>query len=146
MALLSLDPSSLWAQVPPSFETLPVVVTEEEVRKFLDDYTVQYMKKDIYAFMAFFSKEAIENRMYPYLDIHEIYRRTFESSDTIQYRLEIYSIQAEAQHAGVMGRYEITQALKGLAGNRVLKGNIQWYLVREDGSLRIREINYGRDR
>jgi hypothetical protein len=29
---------------------------------------------------------------------------------------------------------------------KIFQGNIQWDLVREDGSLKIREIDYGRNR
>lgn len=144
MAALSTWPLHLQAQVPPSFETLPVI-TEVEARRFLDEYISQYMKMDINAFMAFFSKDAIENRMLIYPDINELYRRTFENSDSLRYHLEIYSVQINKESASVTGRYEVTQALKGRTIRKVYVGNIQWDLIREDGSLKIREINYGRD-
>ena len=51
------------------------------------------MTMDINAFIGFFSKEAIENRMLTYPDIRELYRRTFENSDSLLYHLEIYSVQ-----------------------------------------------------
>ena len=128
-------PLSLRAQVPPPFETLPTI-TEVEVRKFLDEYIAQYMKMDINAFMTFFSKEAIENRMLTYADIREIYRGTFDNSDSLRYYLEIYSVQTYAQSATVIGRYEVIQAIKGRYIKKVFKGNIQWDLISEDGSFK----------
>jgi hypothetical protein len=144
MVLFWAWPFSLGAQVPPAFETPPAIM-EVEARRFLDEYITQYMKMDIDAFMAFFSKDAIENRMLNYADIREIYRRTFENSDSLRYHLEIYSVQINKESASVTGRYEVTQALKGRTIRKVYVGNIQWDLIREDGSLKIREINYGRD-
>jgi hypothetical protein len=144
MALVLLYPLSAGAQVPPSFET-PPAMTEVEARRFLDEYMTQYMKMDIDAFMVFFSKDAIENRMLTYPDIRETYRGTFENSDSLLYRLEIFSIQISKESAKVTGRYEVTQTLKGSSVNKVFKGNIQWNLISENGVLKITEINYGRD-
>ena len=144
MSLLSMWPSYLGAQVPPAFED-PPAITEVEARRFLDEYINQYMKMDINAFMAFFSKEAIENRMLTYPDIHEVYRGTFENSDSLRYHLEIYSVQLNGDSARVAGRYEVTQSIKGRIIKKVYMGNIQWDLIRENGSLKIKEVNYGRD-
>ena len=144
MSFLLMCPLHLLAQVPPPFET-PPAITEVEARTFLDQYIAQYMGRDINAFMVFFSKEAIENRMLTYADIRELYRRTFENSDSLQYHLEIYSVQINKEIANVTGRYEVTQTLKGKNIKKIFRGNIQWDLLRENGSLKIREINYGRD-
>jgi hypothetical protein len=144
MALFSVLPSFLWAQVPPAFET-PPAITEVEARRFLDEYITQYMKMDINAFMAFFSEGAIENRMLTYPDIYELYRRTFENSDSLRYHLEVYSVEINKESASVTGRYEVTQSIKGKTIKKVYMGNIQWDLIRENGSLKIKEVNYGRD-
>ncbi len=136
--------SPLLGQVPPPFEN-PPAITETEARKFIDGYVDQYMKMDVEAFMALFSRQAIENRMLTYPDIREVYRMTFDNSDSLKYDLEVYTIQIFNDGAAVKGRYEVTQALKGSPFRKVYKGNIQWELVREDGVLKIREINYGRD-
>ena len=144
IGFLSMWPFYLEAQVPPAFET-PPVITEVEARRFLDEYITQYTKMDIDAFMTFFSKKAIENRMLNYPDIRKIYRGTFDNSDSLRYFLEIYSVQTYAQGATVTGRYEVIQALKGKSIKKVFRGDIQWDLMREDGSLRIKEINYGRN-
>lgn len=144
IVLIPILPLSLRAQVPPPFEA-PPAITETEAREFLDDYVVQYMKMDIHAFMDFFSREAIENRMLTYADIRELYRKTFDNSDSLVYHLEIYSVHTYRKSSTVLGRYEVIQSLKGGGIKKVFRGHIQWDLTREGGSLKIREINYGRD-
>jgi len=143
--LISLFPISTRAQTPVSPE-IPQAVTEEEVNRFFDEYTARYMRMDLDAFMNLFSQEAVENRMRPYADISEGYRKTFANSDSIVYNLEIYSIQTYQKSAFVRGRYELIQSFKGTKKKGVFEGDIQWELIREDGSLKIKEINYGRDR
>ena len=140
--LVSLFPLSTKAQapVPPQ---IPQTVTEEEVRQFMEKYTGRFMKMDLDAFMYLFSKEAVENRMLPYADIRNAYQKTFANSDAFRYQLEIYSIQTYQKSAFVSGRYELTQFLKGK--KKIFRGNIQWELIREIGSLNIKEINYGWD-
>jgi len=137
-------PPSLWAQVPPPFES-PPVITEMEARRFIDEYVDQYVRMDIDAFMILFSKGAIENRMLIYADIREIYQMTFDNSESLKYDLEVFAIRIYKEGAAVEGRYEVIQAIKGSPFKKVYKGNIQWELIREDGVLKIKEINYGRD-
>lgn len=123
---------------------IPRTVTMEEARQFIDEYVVRFTKLDLEAFMALFSKEATENRALPYADIREAYRKTVANTQSITYNLKIISIQAYAKSAFVSGRYEIIQALKS-GKERVFRGSIQWDIVRENGSLKVREVNYGRD-
>jgi sulfatase maturation enzyme AslB (radical SAM superfamily) len=125
---------------------VPQTVSEEEVRQFMEKYTGRFMRMDIDTFMDLFSKEAVENRMLPYADIRDAYQKTFANSNAIAYQLEIYSIQAYQKSAFVSGRYALIQSIKGSKKKKVFQGNIQWDLIRENGSLKIKEINYGRDR
>ncbi len=90
-------------------------------------------------------REAVENRMLPYGDIQEAFRKTIVSSKSIVYKLRIYSIHTYSDGAAVTGHYEIFQSFKR-AGKRHLEGDIQWDLVLQNGSLKIREVNYGRKR
>lgn len=133
------------AQVPSSPE-IPKAVKVEEVHQFIDEYAKRFMKMDLDAYMALLSKDAVENRMLPYADIREAYRRTIEASKSLIYDVKINSIQTYTKSAFVSGRYKIIQILKAKNKERVFQGNIQWELVREDDSLKIKEINYGRDR
>ena len=125
---------------------IPQAVTVEEARQFIDEYTAQFMRMDLDALMAVFSKNAVENRMLPYADIRGAYRRTFANSNSIIYHMKIYTVQTYTRSALVRGRYEIIQSFKKKNKKKVFHGDIQWGLVRENGSLKIREINYGRDR
>ncbi len=144
LSFIFIIPFHTIAQVPPPPES-PKAIPAEEVQKFIVEYKVRFMKMDLDAFMDLFSKEAVENRMLPYADIREAYRRTIAHSKSIIYNLKIYSIQTYTRSAFVRGRYEIIQTFKSGGRKRAFKGEIQWDLVRENGSLKIREVNYGRD-
>jgi hypothetical protein len=122
------------------------VIPVEEVEKFIGEYKVRFMKMDLDGFMTLFSKEAMENRMLPYDDIYEAYRRTIANSKSVVYNLEVYSIQTYTQNAFVKGHYKIIQSFKKGGKNRTFQGDIQWEIIRENGSLKIREINYGKTR
>jgi len=131
------------APAPPG---IPQGVTTEEVRQFMDEYKARMVKMDLDGFMDLFSKEVVENRVRPYGDMREAYQRTFSNSQSLGYELEIYSIQTYEKTALVRGRYELTQFLGGKKiERRVFSGDIQWDLVREDRSLKIKGVNYGRD-
>jgi hypothetical protein len=141
----SVLPLSLHGQVPMPVQA-PQAITEEEARRFLDEYVARYARMDIDAFMNLFSREATENRMLPYADIYEIYRKNFLNSSSLSYNLKVYFVQPYARSAFVSGCYEVVQSLKPKGQQHVFRGNIQWNLVREEGSLKVMEINYGRDR
>jgi hypothetical protein len=130
------------AQTPPPVDA-PKAVTEEEARQFIEEYVARFMKLKFDPFMELFSKEAVENRMLPYADIREAYQATIVGSRSINYKLKIYSIQIHSRSAFVTGHYEIIQVFKKF-GKSAFSGDIQWTLVRENGSLKIRELNYGR--
>ena len=142
ISFILIYPFPVKAQVPPSRE-IQKAQAAEEARQFIREYTARFMKLELDPFMELFSKRAVENRMLPYADIREAYRKTIEGSRSIVYSLDIDSIQTFARSVLVTGRYKIIQAFK-LGGETVLSGDIQWDLIREDGSLKIREVNYGR--
>ena len=142
ISFILMVPFSIRAQVPPSRETQRAEAMEE-VRQFLREYTTRFMKLELDPFMELFSKKAVENRMLPYPDIREAYRKTIEGSRSIVYNLHIDSIQMYPRGVFVTGRYQIIQAFK-MGGKTVFSGDIRWDLIRENGSLKIREVNYGR--
>ena len=139
-----MNPLSVKAQVPPPYE-IQKAITMEEARQFVDEYSARFMKLELDPFMDLFSKKAVENRMLPYADIRRAYQKTIAGSRSIMYQLKIYTIQTSLQSALVRGRYEIVQAFKR-GGDTAFKGDIQWDLIRENGVLKIREVDYGRDR
>ena len=144
VSFISICPLYTRAQVPPPLE-IPKAVTVEEARQLIDEYVARFMKLELDPFMELFSKKGVENRMLPYADIREAYRKTIAGSRSIGYSLKIYSIQTYPGSAFVRGRYEIVQAFRK-GGRAVFKGDIQWSLIQENGSLKIREIDYGRSR
>ena len=145
ISLISIFPHITEAQVLTS-SNLPKPLTLGEVHQFIWEYPVRFMKMDFDAFMELFSREAVENRMIPYSDIREAYRSTIAYNQSILYNLKIYSIQPNTRSAFVRGRYEIIQTIKKGEKKKAFGGDIQWDIVRENGSLKIREVNYGRDR
>lgn len=142
ISFILIYPFPVKAQVPPSRE-IQKAQAAEEARQFIREYTARFMKLELDPFMELFSKRAVENRMLPYADIREAYRKTIEGSRSIEYSLDIDSIQTYTQSANVTGRYKIVQGFKK-GGKTVFGGDIQWDLIRENGSLKIREVNYGR--
>ena len=141
---LVMNPLSVKAQVPPPYE-IQKAITMEEARQFIDEYSARFMKLELDPFMDLFSKRAVENRMLPYADIRRAYQKTIAGSRSIMYQLKIYTIQTSLQSALVRGRYEIVQTFNR-GGETAFKGDIQWDLIRENGVLKIREVDYGRDR
>ena len=139
-----MNPLSVKAQVPPPYE-IQKAITMEEARQFIDEYSARFMKLELDPFMDLFSKRAVENRMLPYADIRRAYQKTIAGSRSIMYQLKIYTIQTSLQSALVRGRYEIVQAFKK-GGETAFRGDIQWDLIWENGVLKIREVDYGRDR
>jgi hypothetical protein len=145
ISLISIFPHITEAQVLTSFNP-PKPLTLAEVQQFIWEYPVRFMKMDFDAFMELFSREAVENRMIPYSDIREAYWSTIAYNQSILYNLKIYSIQPYTQNAFVRGHYEIIQTIKKGGKKKAFRGDIQWDIIRENGSLKIREVNYGRDR
>ena len=141
----SFVPLSLGAQMAGPPGTVDAI-REEEVRQFIDKYIDRYKAMDIDLFMELFSRKGVENRMLPYADIRTTYHKMFAASNQFLYYLTIYSIQTHARSAFVTGRYTLVQTLRRGNRMRMFHGNIQWDLVKEEGSLKIREINYGRSR
>jgi hypothetical protein len=120
-------------------------VTQEEAKQFIEEYIQRFMKLDLDPYMELFSKQAIENRVLPYADIEEAYRRTIQKTHSLLYNMTLYSIEPYTHSAFVRGRYEIVQRLKKKDRVVNLSGEIQFYLIRDNSFLKIREINYGKD-
>jgi hypothetical protein len=120
-------------------------VTQEEAKQFIEEYIQRFMKLDLDPYMELFSKQAIENRVLPYADIEEAYRRTIQKTHSLLYKMTLYSIEPYTHSAFVRGRYEIVQRLKKKDRVVNLSGEIQFYLIRDNSFLKIREINYGKD-
>ncbi len=121
------------------------VIPEAEVQDVINKYVDRFKTMDHEGLMSLFAKEAVENRMLPYNDLSASYRKAFSVTNQFIYHLKIDSIHTYTKSAIVTGRYQIIQTLKEKDGMRIYKGNIQWELVPEDGSLKIIRLNYGNE-
>jgi len=121
----------------------PGAVTEEEVRQFIDTYIDRYKAMDLDPFMDLFSSKAVENGMLPRADIRGRYQKWFAASRRVSFDFTLYTLQTNVHRAFVTGRYKIVQIPKREKKMKISEGNIQWELVREDNSLKIRTLNYG---
>ena len=121
-------------------------ITEKEVGQFIDEYLTRFMAMEVDPLMALFSKDVIENRVLPYSDIKAAYTRVTATSESVSCKFKIYSIKTYKQSAYVTGHYEAIQLFRDNLFVKIFEGDIQWVLVREDGVLRIKEVNYGKYR
>ena len=149
LVLMLTIPVTVGAQTPaqaPAQAQVPMagVIPEAEIRQTIDQYVDRFKAMDIDRFMEVFSKRAVENRMFPYADMREAYDRTFKNTNQFLYFLNILGVQSYTNSAFVNGYYEIIQTTKPDNEFKVHKGNIQWELVREEGSLKILRLNHGR--
>jgi len=119
-----------------------LIATEEEVRQFFADYVERYNQKDIDGFLSLFSPKAIQNRRDGFNEIRSIYSDFFDKSRKLRYRLEDMKINVYQNAAEARGHYTLVQKQKKRWKKKVWKGDIRWVLVRENGALKIRTLDY----
>lgn len=119
-----------------------LIATEEELRKFLALYIAQYTQKDIDGFQSLFSPRAIQNGKHGSDEIRKIYSAFFDQSQELRYRLDDTRIEIYQNAVHVKAHYEVNQRLKKGMGKKVWRGDIRWILVRENGVLKIRYLDY----
>ena len=143
MVAIPMFPAVLKAQTA-SAPAAPTI-SETEVREFVNKYVDRFKARDIDLFMELFSKEAIENRMVPYPDIRKSYEKTFAMTEQFLYYVNLLVVQTQTKSAFASGRYRISQTLAGGDDTKMLRGGIQWELVREGDALKILRLNFGKD-
>jgi len=127
------------------------LVTEKDVKQFLEDYRNRYTRKDIHGFMSLFLAQAVQNGRDGFNEIKKMYSDSFEQSRELQYYLEDIKIDIYQdalvsgifhKHAVLVGaRYRVNQVLKN-DKRKVWEGDIRWVLVRENGVLKILYLDY----
>lgn len=125
----------------------PAIVTEEEVRQFLEHYKKKYVRQDIDDFLSLFSPKAVQNGRDGFNEIREIYSDFFHQSHELRYHLEDTRIKIyqEVLISGLFyenaavadARYRVDQILRKKGEKKVWKGDIRLILVRENGALKI---------
>jgi len=143
LALMLVIPVTVRAQTPAS-APMAEVIPETEIRQAIDKYVDRFKAMDLDLFMESYSKQAVENREFPYSDIREAYDRMFKDTNQFLFYLNILGIKSFTNSAFVSGYCEITQTTKSKNEMKLYRGNVQWELVREDGVLRILRLNHGK--
>jgi hypothetical protein len=124
------------------FKAPSLIATEEEVRKFFALYIAQYTQKDIDSFHSLFSPKAIQNGEHGSDAIRKIYSVFFAQSQELRYRLDDTRIEIYQNAVHIKARYKVKQRLKKGMGKKIWRGDIRWILVRENGVLKIRYLDY----
>ena len=127
---------------PVSFTQPSLVAGEEEVRQFFTNYTKVYAQNDIDAFLALFSSQAVQNKKDGLDEIKRTYTRFFKRSEELSYRMKDLTFEIYQNGVEARANYELDQVLKRRGEKRAWKGDIRWFLIRENGSLRILSLEY----
>jgi ketosteroid isomerase-like protein len=120
----------------------PLIAKEEEVRQFFANFIDRYTRKDIDAFLSFFSSKAVHNQKDGFEEIRKIYANFFNQSRGLQYHIEDAKIEIYENAVEVKARYELDQVLKKGGKKKVWRGHIRWVLDKEDGALKILSLDY----
>jgi hypothetical protein len=124
----------------------PLMATEQEVRGFFDQYIERYNKMDTDGFLWLFSLKARQNQRDGLPEIRILYSDFFKQMSSLQNSIEDMKIEIYQNAAEVKARYVVTQVLKKEGEKRVLKGSGRWVLIREDGAIKIRSIDYNHEK
>jgi len=127
---------------PASFTQPSLIAGEEEVRQFFTNYTKVYAQKDIDAFLGLFSSKVVQNKQDGPDEIRRTYRRFFRQSEELDYRMKDLTFEIYQNGVEARANYELDQVLKRRGEKRAWKGDIHWFLIRENGSLKILSLEY----
>lgn len=119
-----------------------LIATEEEVTQFIAEYVERYNQKEIDGFLSLFSPKAIQNQKDGFKEIRRIYSDYFNKSWKLRYHLEDIKIKINQNSVETKGRYKLVQKGKRSRKEKVWRGDIHWVLVRENGALKIRYLDY----
>ncbi|MBI5848226.1 MAG: DnaJ domain-containing protein [Nitrospirae bacterium] len=116
-------------------------ITKEEVEEFMQRYIGVYTKNDLNAFLALFSRSAVENNTLTYNEMRSAYKATF-SEKINNYKISNMDIRTDGQTTTVSGTYTINRYISAEDRWARYSGKIVWKLIRENSQLRIISINY----
>ena len=120
----------------------PLIATEEEVRQFFVQYREQYNQMDIEGFLSLFSSKAVQNHRDGFDEMKRIYSDFFDKSRTLWFHMKDMRIEIYQNAVQVNARYEIYQTMKKRGKKRAWRGDISWILIRENGALKIRSLDF----
>jgi curved DNA-binding protein CbpA len=125
----------------PSSSVNKALITEEEVKDFMQRYIDTYKRNEFDRFMSFFSRSAVENNRLNYAAIQNVYKETF-SNKIIHYKLQDMKIRIAGPGALVSGIYDLNFFLSEENRSVSYSGKIYWKLIKENNSLKIISMNY----
>ena len=117
-------------------------ITKEEVRQFFGNYVEQYTQRDIDGFLSQFSLKALQNGRDGFDRIRKIYSDFFDQSEELRYHIDDMRMQIYQNTVHVIARYKVDQILKKEGKRGTWRGDIHWILVRENGALKVRYLDY----
>jgi hypothetical protein len=101
-----------------------------------------YAQNDIDAFLALFSSQAVQNKKDGLDEIKRTYTRFFKRSEELSYRMKDLTFEIYQNGVEARANYELDQVLKRRGEKRAWKGDIRWFLIRENGSLKVLSLEY----
>lgn len=119
----------------------PPIAREDEVIQFLTRYVNQYVGRNTDGLMAFFSPQAVQNQKHDYNAIKRMYGKFFDESQKLSYKVNPQAIDISSQEAKVRATYVLEQETKS-GESKLWRGNIEWTLVREQGVLKVRTLQF----
>jgi len=118
------------------------IASDEEVRRFIDEYLTRYNRQEIDAFISFFSAKAIQNQKDDFRRIRSIYGTFFEQMESVRYQIFINNIEPKQDRVEVKAQYELDGIVAKGRKPQNWKGQIRWVLIRENGALKIISLDY----
>ncbi len=128
------------------FKPPSLLATEDEVKKFFNNYIKYYERKDLKGILSLFSSKALQNQKDGLEDIRKSYADFFNEAQRIRFYLQDMKIEIYQNAVEVKARYEIEQTIKASGEREVWKGPIRWVLIKEDGNLKILSVDFKPDR
>jgi hypothetical protein len=116
-------------------------ITREEVEEFMQRYSSTFVRGDLKAFMALFSRSVVENNKLHYNEVRDAYRETFAAKIN-SYHVNNMMITVTGQNAVVSGTYDLNRYAP--AEDRWVRysGKIQWKIAKENNELKIIASTY----
>jgi DnaJ-domain-containing protein 1 len=113
---------------------------EARLKRFLDAYSGDYSKRDLKAFMAHFTPQAVENTT-PVKNLLSAYEENFRVIPTMRYSIEAERWVLHDEGIQLEGRFSIVGACDD--GRTISsKGRLCMELVPFEGTYRVRSLQY----
>lgn len=119
-----------------------LMATEQEIRRFFDEYVKRYNRMDVEGFISLFSLKARQNQQDGLPEIRVLYSEFFNQMTSVQNSVDNLKIEIYQNAAEVKARFSVNQVLKKGGEKKVLKGSGRWVLIKEDGLLKILSVGY----